>query len=160
MQGPQGDVTFGTAGLEKLEVAEWKESWFGSGDPFDLAAPGHGDLLGAPTRDFQTSRGDVIGLIDHPEWYRDVDLEGDPFPARLTGTLLKASGFSNDVAVAIGLNGRVVAVVRSYATKPTRTEFQAMLPPGAFVSGANDLEVMLVEGSEEDRELVAVDVDS
>lgn len=160
MQGPQGDVTFGTEGLEKLDVADWKESWFGSGDPFDLAVPGHRDLLGAPILDLDAASGDVIGLLDHPEWYRDVDLEGDPFPARITGTLLKPSGFSDDVVVAIGLNGRVVTVVRSYDTKPTRTEFQAMLPPEAFVSGANDIDLLLVEGSGEDRKPIAVELAS
>ena len=47
------------------------------------------------------------------------------------------------MVIAVGLNGQVVAVVRSYAEDgPAR--FQAMLPRDAFRTGPNEVEVMVV----------------
>ena len=83
--------------------------------------------------------------------YENLDLESEPFPAQITGTLTAASPFSGDVVIAISLNGRIEAVVRTYDTEGSTTSFQAMLPPEAFRAGANHIEVVLVTEISETR---------
>lgn len=151
MMSPNGDVTFGTSGTEKLEVARWKEEWFLSADPYSLTPPGFGDLLNTPLDDITSISDDSLSArIDHPERYRDVDLDTDPFPARLTGIVSDSSGPVDESVLAIGLNGRVEAVVRTYNEDGT-TRFQAMLPPEAFRPGENEIRVLLVTGFGADR---------
>lgn len=144
MYGPKGEVTFGTDGSEKLEVAATREDWFVTGDPYSLAPRGFGDLLGIPIEDVRPD-GTVAGSIrlDHPERYDDVQLNSDPFPARLTGSVTRPDEEETELVLAVGLNGQVAAVVRTY-TEDGPTRFQAMLPRDAFRTGANDIEVMIV----------------
>lgn len=157
MRGPDGDVTFGTSGVEKLEVARWKEEWFVSADPYSLAPPGFGDLLEMRPEDVSTgSDGSLTVRLDHPELFTDVDLDADPFPARLTGTLSSSSEQVGEVILAVSLNGSIEAVVRSYNEEGT-TRFQAMLPPAAFRPGDNEVRVHLVRGSGVERTLVRPD---
>lgn len=154
MRGPDGDVTFGTSGVEKLEVARWKEEWFVSADPYSLAPPGLGGLLDMPVDDVTTVRDDSLTVrLDHPEWYTDVDLDADPFPARLTGTLSSSSGSVDEAVLAVSLNGRIEAVVRTYDDEGA-TRFQAMLPPAAFRPGDNEVRVLLVRESATEQTLV------
>lgn len=143
MRGPDGDVTFDTSGVEKLEVASWKEDWFASSDPYSLAPPGFGGLLGMSLDDISTVSDDSLTVrLDHPEWYTGVDLDAEPFPAQLTGTISNSSGPIDEAILAVSLNGRIEAVVRTYDEDGT-TRFQAMLPPAAFRPGDNEVRVLL-----------------
>lgn len=154
MRGPDGDVTFGTSGTEKLEVARWKEEWFVSDSPYSLTPPGYGNLLDTPLETVSTvTDGSLSVRLDHPEWYQDVELDADPFPARLTGTLSSSSRSVDTAVLAVSLNGRIEAVVRAYNEDGT-TRFQAMLPPDAFQSGDNGVRVLLVRGSGAEQTLV------
>lgn len=154
MRSPDGDVTFDTSGTEKLEVARWKEEWFASADPYSLTPPGFADLLGTPLASISPETDESLSVrIDHPEWYRDVDLDADPFPARMTGTLSSSSRSVDEDVLAIGLNGRIEAVVRAYNEDGT-TRFQAMLPPEAFESGDNGVQIMIVSGADSDRAFI------
>lgn len=154
MRGPDGNVTFDTSGTEKLEVARWKEEWFVSGSPYSLTPPGYGNLLETPLEEASTvTDGSLTVRLDHPEWYTDVDLSSDPFPARLTGTLSSSSRSVDDAILAVSLNGHIEAVVRAYDEDGT-TRFQAMLPPDAFQSGDNGVHVLLVRGSGPEQTLV------
>ena len=148
MTGPKGEVTFGTSGREKLMVARWKTEWFGTGGPFHLAPPGHRDLLGKSLASLPVTDDPELRVqLRHPEWYRNVDPQGDPVPARVTGTLARTAPFTDDVILAVSLNGQVEAVVRSYDTESSVTRFQAMLPPEALRAGSNRVELILVEGA-------------
>lgn len=154
MRGPDGNVTFDTSGTEKLEVASWKEEWFVSRSPYSLTPPGHGNLLETPLEEVATVTDDSLTVrLDHPEWYTDVDLDSDPFPARLTGTLASSSRSVDAAVLAVSLNGHIEAVVRAYNEDGT-TRFQAMLSPDAFQSGDNEVRVLLVRGSGAEQTLV------
>lgn len=154
MRSPDGDVTFGTSGTEKLDVARWKEEWFASADPYSLTPPGFADLLGTPLASIAPEPDETLSVrIDRPESYRDVELDADPFPARMTGTLSSTSRSVDEVVLAIGLNGRIEAVVRAYNEEGT-ARFQAMLPPEAFESGDNEVRIMIVSGAGSDRAFV------
>jgi hypothetical protein len=149
MFGPKGEVTFGTDGTEKLEVAAHREEWFLSGDPFSLVPPGFGELLGVQLDEMEIVDDDSLSIrIDNSDWYESVELDQDPFPARLTGTITDSTGGGEEAILAVSLNGRVVAVVRTYSGEgPVR--FQAMLPRHAFRTGPNQIEVVRVPGSAE-----------
>lgn len=148
MIGSRGSVTFDASGNEKLEVAAWKESWFLDGEPFGLAPRGYHDLLGTSLASLRPT--DDTGLevqIRRASQYSDLDPTAEPFPAQVTGTLTGSAAFNGDVVLAISLNGRVEAVVRTFDTDGRTTSFQAILPPEAFRAGANRIEVVLVDGT-------------
>lgn len=153
--GPRGEVTFGVSGTEKLDVAARKARWFLTGDPYSLVPPGHGDLLGARLSSLRTANDSTLSIrLDHLEWYTDLDLDSDPFPARLTGTLLSSADLTGDVILAVGLNGRIEAVVRTYNTGAKATEFQVMLPIDAFQAGSNQIELIVAVDSGDQRRLL------
>ncbi|MGH8945166.1 MAG: sulfatase-like hydrolase/transferase [Acidimicrobiia bacterium] len=152
MNGPKGEVTFDTSGTEKLAVAQQRTEWFGTGGPFDLAPPGYRDLLGKPLTSLRVVDDPELKVrLRHPEWYDKVDPARDPLPARVTGTISRSSPFADHVILAVGLNGRVEAVVRSYDTEGSVTRFQSMLPPEALQAGSNRVELILVEGAGPER---------
>ena len=148
MIGPKGEVSFDASGTQKLEVANWKAKWFGTGGPFDLSPPGYRELLGASLTSLPVVEDpDLrVRLVD-PGQYGRVDTSGDPLPARVAGTLERADPFEDHVILAVSLNGRVEAVVRSYDTDGSSTRFQAMLPPEALRPGSNRIDLILVEGA-------------
>ncbi len=147
MMGSQGPVTFDSTGAEKLAVARWKIGWFGSGDPYQLAPIGHRDLLGLPLASLSVVHDEALTFrLDHPGWYRDVDLSGDPFPSLLTGSVSRQSGDVGDLVLAIGLNGRIEAIARTHEGEGSTARFQAMLPHDAFHQGENEIDLILVEG--------------
>ena len=61
-----------------------------------------------------------------------------------------------DHVVAIAVNGKVAAVTRTYDSEGTRA-FYSLVPPDAFVEGANDLELLLVDGTGSSRTLQRLD---
>jgi hypothetical protein len=54
------------------------------------------------------------------------------------------------------VNGEVAALTRTYDSDGTRA-FYALVPPDAFVEGANDLELLLVDGTGSSRTLQRLD---
>jgi hypothetical protein len=148
MRGTRGDVTFDDDGEEKLAVARWRERWFDSGDPFSLVPHGFGHLLGVPLEGLEVIDDQSLSIrVNNATRYHDLDLRSDPFPAQITGSLVRATdGPTGDVVLAIAVNGTVQAVVRTYSEDGS-TGFQAMLPIRAFQTGANDIEILLVDDS-------------
>jgi hypothetical protein len=99
--------------------------------------------IGKPLDDFRIKhdRSQRIEL-DHAEAYADVDLTSGLLPARVTG---EARGEPPAAEVAIALNGRVEAVVHTYASGPDSATFSAVLRESAFREGSNSLEVFVVD---------------
>jgi hypothetical protein len=59
----------------------------------------------------------------------------------------------DEAAIAIGLNGEIVAVTRTYLNADGDTAFYSLLPPTALVEGPNDLELFVVDGTGTERTL-------
>ena len=142
--GPEGPVTYGVDGAEKLEVARRIESWFPDGDPWALLPPGSPDLLGA---DVDTSSLEPSALrvrLRESDLYEDVDTADDVIPARVGGSVWGGSA-NGDEMLAVVVNGEVGAVTRTYIDDGT-TSFLAMIPPELLVDGANTVEIVEVDG--------------
>jgi hypothetical protein len=77
--------------------------------------------------------------VDELDAFRDVGPAEGLVPALVTGAVQ-----ADDVpsAVALALNGRIVATSEVYGADPPR--FAAVVPDAAFVTGANRLEVLAV----------------
>ena len=155
-RGPQGEVTFGVDGEEKLEVASWKADWFISSDPHSLVpAPDLADLLGTGLQGLDTQAEPGLRIrVDHPQRYEDVDLDSDPLPARLTGTVTRSRRLSGDLVLAVALNDKVETLIRTYETDEGRTRFQAMLSVDALQMGANQIDIFVVDGPNDRRKLL------
>ncbi|MGQ0849691.1 MAG: sulfatase-like hydrolase/transferase [Actinomycetota bacterium] len=139
--GPGGSVTYGVDGSQKLVAAGHQETWFPNGDPYELLPPGAVNLVGTFLDKLTSDETRYRFSIDHPDWYSDVDPDGDLVPARITGVI--AGLGDQDIHLAVAVNGVVEAVVRSYHDRG-ETGFQAMVRPAAFQRGANLIEVVPV----------------
>ncbi|MET0831718.1 MAG: sulfatase-like hydrolase/transferase, partial [Acidimicrobiia bacterium] len=151
MLSSEGSVTFGTGGEEKLAVARYHEDWFTGGDPFRLAPAGQHDLLGADVS--------ALDVVDAPgvdvtldQRYPMPDPAAGLVPAVISGVITGIP--AEDRVVAIAVDGRVVAVTRTWVGGGA-VEFQAMLPPAAFES-ATAPTLYLVDGSGSGRTLTLI----
>lgn len=144
MHSPQGSVTFGVSGEEKLAVAADIARAFPTGDPYELRPPDAADLRGLPIPATASSSRRTAAL-DRPEWYREVDLDGSFIPTRITGRLDQQA--RGDEVVGVAINGVIRAVVRAYVDKNGVVRFQAMVPPESLVEGDN--RIALVEVSDD-----------
>lgn len=138
--GPQSDATYGVSGTEKLAVAQRNAVWFPTGDPYELLPPQAPDLVGEGESAIESPREDITIRIDRTERFADVDPVADTIPARVTGTVT-GLGSSEEVLVAVIVNGEIEAVVQSFHDRG-RTGFQAMIPPSSLRAGANVVEAI------------------
>jgi hypothetical protein len=143
--GPDGSVTYGVEGVEKLNVAARIASWFPTGDPFELLPPGAPDLVGRSIDDLVDGEANFTMRIDRPRWYTDVDPEGEEIPVRITGRLVGAS--EGEVVLGVAVNGIIGAVTRSY-TEEGKVAFQALVSPKLFISGRNQISLVWVSGGQ------------
>jgi hypothetical protein len=138
--GPDGAVTYGVDGHEKLEVAARIEDSFPGGDPWSLRPPGSPDLIGdrVDLLDLELSRIQV--RLRSGDLYEDVDTSGDVIPVRVGGVLYGGEG---DEVLAVSVNGTVGAVTRAYVFED-EVAFLAMVSPSFFVDGDNDIDIIEV----------------
>jgi hypothetical protein len=125
---------------------ERKIRLFGSnGRPPGLYGIGpHPELIGRTVAEL--ARAPVTARIDGPDAYSSVHLHSDFVPAQLSGTIKASDGRPNR-ALAVALNGRIVAVGQSFHLNPGDPErFSIMLPDSAFREGSNGVELLAVTG--------------
>jgi len=139
--GPEGEVTYGVSGDEKLEVARSITDWFSDGNPWALRPRGAPDLAGSAVDVEGQSNSELRVVIKEAGLYRDVDTTSDVIPVRIGGTLLGSA--SGDEVLAVAVNGVVGAVTRSYEDDDA-VAFLAMVPPELFHDGENAIEVFEV----------------
>ncbi len=157
IEGSEGTIVFGADGSEARAVAARKIDHFGTDGPFGLAPPGHADLLDRRIEELDVRPdGDVAATIRDLSAFGAVDLDGPSLPAWISGTIRRNNLRGGDLVLAIVVNGRVAAVTRSYETENGKTEYGAMIPPGAFVDGENDIDLVLIRGVGRDREFFQV----
>jgi hypothetical protein len=75
-----------------------------------------------------------------------VQLRSDFLPAHLTGTI-DSAGRPGQRDLAVALNGRIVAVGKSFTLAGDHSEnFSILLPESAFREGRNHVELLSVTG--------------
>jgi len=137
-----GRVEFGVDGQEMLDVASRRMQIFPEGDPFQLAANGHSELLGMKESDLAVvGTAQFMATIPDLAQYRSVDLEAAAIPAHLSGTISAVADLPATLAIVV--NGAIGAVTESYSSDGA-DRFQAMLPPNLLQS-SNTIEVLSVE---------------
>jgi len=112
-------------------------------------------LIGRDAADLPIRDGAALGAsIRDLDYFRNVDLAGDFIPAHVNGVLESADNISHRLAVA--LNGRIVALTRSY---PDRDDwkFSTVLPESAFLQGSNALDLYAVSVDQGQLILTAVE---
>ncbi len=149
--GPEGAVTFGVSGHEKLNVARYIESIFPDGDPWELRPEDSPDLAGQTVDEDTVVSSDLRVQIREAELYEDVDVDDDVIPARIGGIV--SGGGDGDEVLAVSVNGVIGAVTRTYRDEGT-ISFLAMVPPELFVDGLNDIDIYEVT-AEGDLEHIA-----
>jgi hypothetical protein len=155
--GSEGTIVFGTDGSEARAVATRKIAHFGTDGPFGLVPPGYADLLDRRIEEFDLQPdGDIGATVRDLSAFEAVDVDGPSLPVWISGTIERNGFHGDDLILAIVVNGRIAAVTRSSETDDEKTEYGAMIPPGAFVDGENDVELVLVRGVGPDREFFRV----
>jgi hypothetical protein len=132
---------------------QWRE--FGVGDPFPgLAGLGHDNaLLGKPVARVSRPEPGPPFVLDKPQRFAQVDLEGGPVPAFVTG---RAAGLrpgdTRDVAIAV--NGTVAAVGRTFDVHSGQA-FAIFVPDDVLRPGRNDVRAYQVAGTGKAARLLA-----
>jgi hypothetical protein len=137
--GPDGAVTYGVDGAEKLAVAARIESSFPGGDPWTLRPEGSPDLLGKQVEASGLEQSNLLLDLRSEDIYESVDTAGDVIPVRVGGILLGDSDGTELLAVTV--NGTIGAVTRAYLDEE-EVSFLAMVPPHLFVDGRNVIEII------------------
>jgi hypothetical protein len=78
--------------------------------------------------------------------FTNVDLDSGFLPARVAGSVSPATGTRPAARVGIALNGVLWATTPTFETATGAAGFAAMVPEAAFRSGANRIEVFVIEG--------------
>ena len=92
-------------------------------------------------------RTDLSIRLDDPSQFLTVDLESHTLPLFVRGAL--PNGLEERVSVAIAVNGVVVATTQSYL-EHDEWVVASMIPEGALTPGANDVQVLLLDGGAEE----------
>ena len=105
----------------------------------------HASLVGRSlaTLDGRVGTGASI-RFDDPSRFDNVDLERHTLPLFVRGAL--PTGIAERVSVAIAVNGVVVATTQSYR-EHDEWVFASMIPEDALTPGANDVQVLIVDGA-------------
>jgi hypothetical protein len=118
---------------------------FGSGNqPGAYSGDGFGHLLGKRKEDISLdSAGELQIELDWSAALEDFNPDNSYILARLTGQVTGASDPHAQLALAVALNGPIVAVTHSY-DQAGEMRFSVMLPESGFIKGANTVELFRV----------------
>src|SRR5690606_37845418 len=126
-----------------------KESWFPEGDPFALTPPGWRPLLGAQVEGDE-DRADVRLSLDQTDEILSYRPGTEPIPAFVSGTVVPGGEATGEEIIAISLDGRVVAVTRTFEPSGNGARWEAMIAPSLLDAGVSSVEAWLVTGSTSD----------
>jgi hypothetical protein len=130
---------------ERDKAVARKVSLFGEGGPWRVPAPGSRELLGRLVADLAVEDGDVVALVDRPQRFRHVVLDGDELPVTISGRLRTKEGEPASGELAIAVGGRIVALTRTFDPRDApRDSWRALIDPAALTPGHNNLEVFVV----------------
>ena len=141
-------VSVTTGALERGQRASLarKLALFGpQADPFSLGP--RPELRGRPLGELAIARGPASARAElyAPRELAAVDPASGFIPAQLTGRVRSAAPRKR--ALAFSVNGRIAAVGESFFLEDDGTErLSALVPPSAYRRGANEVEVLEIEG--------------
>lgn len=140
-----GDLVAGREASLRRQLA-----LFGSADgvPGLFGIGPNGALLGREVASLGARAGEARAELEQEAALGAVDLAAPVVPARLTGRIVGEGPARRDLAV--GVNGRVVAVASSYPAVGDE-RFSVLVPESSLRQGANDVELFWVRSP---RELV------
>ena len=108
----------------------------------------HASLVGLELSTLEVPvRTDISIRLDDPSPFLTVDLESHTLPLFVRGAL--PNGIEERVSVAIAVNGVVVATTQSYL-EHDEWVVASMIPEGALTPGANDVQVLIIDGGAEE----------
>jgi Sulfatase len=107
----------------------------------------HPELIGRPVAGLPAlPRGRLTATVEDAGKLLDVDPGASDSPAHVAGRLSGGDPAGHDLAFA--LDGHIVSTGRSFASLgPHRLNFSSLLPPDAFSSGANRIDVYELDSS-------------
>jgi hypothetical protein len=116
-------------------------------DRSDLFNFGRGlDYVGKTAHEIEAFRIDARVVVDGPEKYRSVDLQGRYLPVFVRGEVIDQSDIElQDALVAILVNGVVKGVATPYLSSDNRVVFNKILPENAL-QASNRVEALLLTG--------------
>ena len=116
--------------------------------PFGLTPLGQRNLLGLAIDPATVAiSATLTASIENPGRYNVVRTAGDSLPLHFNGSLVSAEQLSGESVLAVGLNGEIVAVTRTYDTSGRTASFYAMIPPDKLIDGVNEVSLFLVGGA-------------
>ena len=108
----------------------------------------HASLVGLELSTLEAPVSNDISIrLDDPSQFLTVDLESHTLPLLVRGAL--PNGIEERVSVAIAVNGVVVATTQSYL-EHDEWVVASMIPEGALTPGANDVQVLIIDGGAEE----------
>jgi hypothetical protein len=113
---------------------------FAGGPDADLVGRAAADVATLPGAGFELDGGGLLA---------DVDPRGPIVPAFLTG---EVSGVPAGARLAVAIDGRIAATAADWRDGDV-TRFSALVPPSAYASGANSVDLIAIRGSGADRRL-------
>ena len=150
--GYEGVITFGVDGPRRERSRRRKIDHLGSDGPTVWRRSASGEPLGTAVPANVRPVPGVRATIRDVNRFIDVDLDSPRLPAQIIGTIDGGHG-DEDVVVAVGCNGDIVAVTRSYVDEDGRRGFHALIPLAALRDGRNEIDLLLVEGAGVGRRL-------
>ena len=145
--GPVGPLDFPADGAEKWPIVERKQRRFAASGPFEfpynLAPPGHEEVLGRPVPANPAERPAQVEFTDAGK-FAAVDLAADTVPSLVEGSVAPDEGLEPGTVVAVGVNGRIGAVTLLEGP-PETNRFRVMVPPSLLRDGRNEVTLWLVE---------------
>jgi hypothetical protein len=148
-KGKRGITYYDSDFPEKYEALARKLEWVGTGrDPLALYRIGpHGDLVGKSPDELPSADASSKSVrIANANALKKVSLTAAAVPVLISGRVFDRQSRQNNWALAISLNGVIVAVTNSYALDGSdRSErFVCLIPEWALLEGNNVLEVFVI----------------
>ena len=145
-------ATFASGGLVQQRDAAVKRQTdlFGDGASPVFSLPDLRHLIGRQLGSFEPlGETDVRLIFENQNAMKNVELDAPQLPAQMIGRVRGGlTSTSAATRVAVVLNGTVVATTRAW---PGRAYWMAMLPPAALKAGANHVDLLVVDPSDNNR---------
>lgn len=117
-------------------------------------------LIGRPVNRLSVGdRFDGTASIRNLSMYRNVQTRSSELPAMLSGRITAEPDTRWPLEIAVGLNGRVWGMTRTFEENDESGSFYAVLPPSGFVDGENRLQLFVVTRGEPGVSLSPVTVE-
>ena len=84
--------------------------------------------------------------VDYPDWFRNVRLDAQSPPVKVTGRLA-GPGSGAPLNLAVAVNGTIEATAPAIALDPSSSRlFTVMIPESSLREGANTVQLFAIEG--------------